>query len=260
MPSGPAPRKNNTGVIIGLVILVVVLISCSGLVGFGAYRANHSGIVVNGVELTRKEVKTAEEEVKMMMMSVNPDDLAALKTDIVASNPLSQLVKDFLVEQKTIQIDLDSVIDDIDADGILGAQLGSEAGRKKSRDEATKLDAAIIKFYDRKKVSMKNYQKNWGNAFHLNTSFGADTIARFQKTEDAYKAVSKIRIELIEFASKCRPESDGAQLLFRTDPDIAQYNKLADRYDSQNIAFQKANDELGRVGATQFNNALSNLK
>lgn len=259
MPSGPAPRKNNTGVIVGLVILVAVLISCTGLVGFGAYRANHSGVVVNGVELTRKEVKTAEEEIKTMMSSVNPQNLAMLNTDFVASNALSQLVKGYFVELKAAEVDLNLVVDKINVDGILGSQLGTQAGRQKSRQEAKQVDVAILKYCDRQMKAINNFQTQWGNAFHLSTTFGADSIARFQKTQDTYRVLSKTRLDLISLADVTKPSTDGKLLLFQKDSEITQYNKLTDHYNVQFEAFQKAAAEMSKAGSAQFSKSLNSL-
>ncbi len=255
--SPPPPKRNNTVAYVIVAIFAFLVLACSGLVGLGVYRANHSGVKVGEVELTQKEVRTAEEEIKTMMASVNPENLSSMNKDLVATNPLSQLVKTYLTELKAAEVDLNGAIEKINVDAILGAQLGSASGRKKSRDEAMQVDVAILKYCGRQMNAVLTYQSKWREAFHLDASFGAGAVSRFQRTQDTYKDLSKTRLELISFADRTKPESDGEHLLFNTTAEITQYNKMTDDYNARFEIFQKAAKEMSKAGSQDFSSSLS---
>lgn len=257
-PPNPT-RKSSVGVVVA-IILVIVLAMCGGLGAFGAYRANHSGITVNGVELTRKQYRDAKDEIYQMMKSFRGGEIASIDLSVKTTNPLSEMIKQYFKDLIACEKELDESIEGIDVEKILGQRLGTDAGRRKSRQETATVDKAIYKYVDGQAAVLELFASRWGEAFRIDKSFGDKAIANFSNLRSKYKGVSEKRLELLDFSDKSKPETDGKLLLFHTDADIDRYSKLIDEYNARFENFENTIQANQRSGSAALADALRSLK
>lgn len=259
--SSPAPQTAKKSPLVAILVVVglMILVCCGGGIGLISYRESHSGIFVDGKEISRSEAKTGIRE--MNAINVAMENPSTKVGDLVATSPFSQKFKGIIVALQKDEATLDVDLKGTNVDKIVSAQLGTEAGRVTSRKDLETVDKAFARYFDAIRdrlhdldTFVNNMTGPGGKPIPMSLS---SLVAPMQTTYNEYTAIRK---QLVDLADRDKPLPSGEHILFQTDDHLKQFNKLVVEHDDRYNKFKQSIEEYRRQVEAQVRTALDSMK
>lgn len=208
----------------------------------------HSGVFVDGKELTRHEASAGLDEMDQISLHINSHqgDLSNFTT----TSPLSTKFLAFYNALQDAQAKLDTDGGTADANQIISIQLGSIEGRKKSRRDHEILKKALSTYFDVVHQDLANLDDFVGNLLGPTKGHIVCNLAgRIEKVQIKCRDLFNIRGELINFMDQAKPTLEDGHFLFEREAELSKFKELVKRHDDCAEAFQQATTEYEKLVA-----------
>ena len=227
--------------LVGAVLFFVAL----GI--FGAWNSQmHSGVFVDGKELTRHEARAGIDEMNEISDQMKSDK--ASLPNLNTSSPLSAKFLSIMDAIHNAQVKLNSDVGDANADKIISIQLGSAAGRRKSRQDHEKVQKALFAYFDAVHGQLSEIDGLIGNLFGPKQGhIPCNLAARIETVQGKCRSLIQARTEILDFMDQSKPTVMDGHFMFMTDEQIARFKRLVERHDASVEAFQQASTEYEKL-------------
>ncbi len=227
--------------LVGAVLFFVAL----GI--FGAWSSQmHSGVFVDGKELTRHEARAGIDEMNEISDQMKSDK--ASLPNLNTSSPLSAKFLSIMDAIHNAQVKLNSDVGDANADKIISIQLGSAAGRRKSRQDHEKVHKALFAYFDAVHGQLSEIDGLIGNLFGPKQGhIPCNLAARIETVQGKCRELIKIRGELLDFMDRAKPTTENGHFMFLDEPELTKFKDLVKRHDASAEAFQEASSQYEKL-------------
>jgi hypothetical protein len=235
-----APKKKSPVAII--LIAVFGLCGLCGLGGFGLYTLGeaHSGMYVDGVELTRTEKKNGIKEMEAMIENVEPGKTDSLDLSVEATSPLSKKYKYFLTELANGETTLTKFTTGVDLDTIMGKSMVLKANREAAHKAVIDFDKHVDDYFNHQINLLDQFQSFFDSTLKVRDSTVTKKQSGLASMQLAYTTFSRARLKYLDFLNVHPPAAlQGDAYLFEKDSDIDQCNKLVKEFSAAGDAYDK---------------------
>ena len=243
-PAKASPTPLLGKIVIGVVVVVAIL---GGLAQHGMDKEIHSGVFVDGRELTRAEADQSARDMAKMASGARAGDPSSLNTNVSLDSELGQKVQALLKQMQAETVEYKATVSDYTSTKFLSAsQLGSDAGRARARQ--------ILKVYSDATANYQaqsaDYMKQLLNLVTGSAGGTESTAAVFDAQQEKIKKlvddVVKSIQALLDFVDQKQPVYDEANnhLRFKTEEDASKYHDLFESIISRQREMNKGQADI----------------
>ena len=253
----PKKRVSIVWIVLGIIGALIFVDNVLGQL------SEHSGVNVDGHEISQSESKQSLNEVAQLTKGVRAGDPNSLNTSYVPSTELGTRFRDLLLEAKKINSDYMSEIAEAQSPDFLSPkQLGSESGRKDARRIHKDYEAATSKY----EISTVSYLGEL-NSFVEETT--GKTLSQMQNAKAENAEIAKLESDesksidkMLDFVDQTKPVYDAKdnKLSFGNDGDVLKYRAIAAEIFFKQDALYVRKKEILTNRQKQINWAVNDLQ
>jgi len=207
---------------------LLVICGFCGVVGYLAF--NHSGVTINGKELTAMELTKGKLEIKEMSKNTKEGDLASINTSIETTSPLSTEFKRCFVEIQNAEKTMDKANNDFDADKAAAMMLDTQESRDKAR--------ALYKVQNKTALDyIETETKSINALIDLTKKVEPESLTDFQRAASrlegmkfGYQELISTRDKIMDYLDKTPHGYRNGQVEFNSDKQVSDYNVLSKKH------------------------------
>ena len=227
-PQAQKPKPKIVGWLIAAAVSCLVLCGICGIGGFYAF--NHSGIVINGKELTMGEATKGKLEIKEMSKNTKTGDLSSIDTTIETTSPLSTEFKRCFVEIQNAEKIMDKSNKEFDADAASTMILSSQESRDKAREQYKVQNKTALDYIDTEYKSILSLVA-------LAKKIEPESLAGFERAatrleglKNGFQDLISTRNKLMDYLDETPHSYRNGTVEFSADKQVTSYNELSKKY------------------------------
>jgi len=207
---------------------------------------SRSGVVIDGKELTRTQVRAGKREITAMTATVKPGDITSFDTSVTTTSPMSASFKQSIQELKDAEAKMEKDSDAFDIETAMSNILLDKAKRDKARQQFEAFDKVTFAYIDSEIKSIANLSDIVQKVEPGSMSLFLQVASRLRTIRAGYENTRNARTKLIDFLEKNPHTTTGGLAVFDTDSQVKAYNALSDQ-------FVKVSDEFVKASQTSAN-------
>jgi hypothetical protein len=244
--SRPVFGKVALSVVVVLVITALNLMRLSNRVAKAREQQSFSGVVYKGHALDRAEIVQASDDMTGIIGNSAADDAGSLNTHFPAKSEIGRAFEGLMRELQVIEADYQKAAKETNSNDYLSpAQLGTDSGRAKARQQHKSYVAAAQRYWEgipKWNIHLSQFAHDMSSGAG-DQSFVAGKISQLQRLDNA----NSERVEqLLDLADHARPTFDKAanKLVFSSQGFDRKYEGLRNNISAYDKAFNKLQDPV----------------